>query len=80
MKNLQKEKNSFQLNLSKKNLAQTVNPPVNTLQYVSKHRDKNNIAHVRMQQRYLGFMVLGGYALLHSGGRVQELMSYDKVK
>lgn len=37
-----------------------------SLQLVSEHTDDNQVTHVRMQQRYLGFPVFGGFGILHS--------------
>lgn len=37
----------------------------NTLKFISKHTDLNQVIHTRLQQEYLGFPVFGGYAILH---------------
>jgi pseudolysin len=36
------------------------------LKVVQQHTDQGNITHVRMQQQYLGFDVIGGYVIAHS--------------
>lgn len=45
--------------------ALTVNSS-DSLSIVSTHTDMNAVKHVRMQQNYAGFMVLGGYVVVHS--------------
>lgn len=45
------------------------------LQYLSQHVDKNDRRHIRFQQYYQGFMVYGGYAILHSPVEMQQLRS-----
>lgn len=37
-----------------------------SLQFVNQHTDKKNVTHRRMQQKYAGFPVFGGYAIIHS--------------
>ncbi len=39
---------------------------VNSLDVIQQHTDRNKISHTRMQQKYKGFLVFGGYAILHS--------------
>lgn len=43
-----------------------------TLNYLKKHTDKKKIAHIRMQQQYLGFDVFGGYAIIHSKSKANS--------
>ncbi|KTD05996.1 zinc metalloproteinase precursor [Legionella gratiana] len=37
-----------------------------SLSFISEHTDRNQVTHVRMQQKYVGFPVYGGYAIMHS--------------
>lgn len=46
-----------------------------SLSFVSEHTDRNKITHIRMQQRYVGFPVYGGYAIMHSKETVNSLAS-----
>lgn len=39
---------------------------VNALEFIKQRVDKNQIAHIRMQQTYAGFPVYKGYAILHT--------------
>jgi pseudolysin len=45
----------------------------NGLQLISQHTDKKRMNHLRMQQYYAGFPVVGGYAVFHSKKGVQLL-------
>ena len=55
--------------------------PVNALEFVRQHTDEHKITHVRMQQQYAGFPVVGGYAIAHSVQPVNALLSLkNKVK
>jgi len=47
----------------------------NTLVFVKEHTDFKNITHVRMQQQYQGFLVFGGYVILHSKYKANALSS-----
>jgi len=38
---------------------------LNTLRFMNQRVDKNRMTHIRMQQEYAGFPVMGGYAVLH---------------
>ena len=40
----------------------------NRLKWVQAHRDEKNVTHVRFQQQYAGFLVFGGYAIVHQLG------------
>jgi pseudolysin len=51
----------------------------NTLMFLQQHVDKQYIAHIRMQQEYEGFPVLGGYAIIHTPGTTHTLLSTKKV-
>lgn len=48
---------------------------VNTLYVLKSHADKNNVNHVRMQQKYAGFDVFGGYAIMHSPKSVKSIVA-----
>lgn len=61
---LERLRQEFYLSLS--NITPLDVAPVNVLQFVKQHKDKNQITHIRMQQRYAGFPVFGGYAIMHS--------------
>lgn len=47
----------------------------NSLQFVKEHTDLNKVTHVRMQQLYAGFPVIGGYAIMHSAHHAQSLIA-----
>jgi pseudolysin len=49
-------------------------PGVDALQFVQQHTDKNQITHIRLQQQYAGFPVIGGYAIVHSVSRAKDLL------
>lgn len=44
-----------------------------SLSFISEHTDRNQVTHVRMQQRYVGFPVYGGYAIMHSMNKAKSL-------
>lgn len=44
-----------------------------SLRFVREHADNNHVSHVRMQQLYAGFPVVGGYAILHSTSAAKSL-------
>ncbi|MCC5792211.1 MAG: M4 family metallopeptidase [Legionellaceae bacterium] len=44
------------------------------LQFVKQHIDKKNVAHIRLQQRFQGFPVFGGYTIAHSRQPQKTLM------
>lgn len=46
-----------------------------SLLFVSEHTDNNKVTHVRMQQQYAGFLVFGGYAIMHSKQKANLLAS-----
>ena len=46
-----------------------------TLQFIKQHTDERKITHVRMQQQYAGFPVLGGYAIMHSSQQANMLLT-----
>lgn len=61
---LEKIKQTFQIAIpSEKKLTTT---SINSLQVLNQHIDKNHITHLRLQQYYAGFPVMGGYAIIHS--------------
>lgn len=47
----------------------------NSLEWVGQHVDENQVSHVRMQQRYAGYPVFGGYAVFHHAGALHQLFS-----
>ncbi|MDP1602056.1 MAG: M4 family metallopeptidase [Legionella sp.] len=46
-----------------------------SLQFIQQHTDGNKISHVRMQQHYAGFIVFGGYAIMHSSQTANNLLA-----
>jgi pseudolysin len=46
-----------------------------TLQFIQQHTDAKKISHVRMQQKYAGFIVFGGYAIMHSPQSANNLLA-----
>lgn len=44
-----------------------------SLSFISEHTDRNHVTHVRMQQKYAGYSVYGGYAIMHSMNTVKSL-------
>lgn len=46
---------------------------LDTLVLVSEHTDEQQLTHVRLQQQYAGFPVLGGYAITHSSIKASQL-------
>lgn len=53
----------------------------NTLKLLKEQIDYNQVKHLRMQQYYQGFPVIGGYAILHTTVSAQSLLSSkNKVK
>lgn len=71
---LENLKQHFQLQIPGLKQAAPVNQ-ANTLQVVKQHTDNKKITHIRMQQQYKGFVVVGGYAITHSSGNAQSLAS-----
>lgn len=53
--------------------AKSMSVATDGLQFIKEHTDNNKITHVRMQQTYAGFTVVGGYAVLHSRNSVKAL-------
>ncbi|ASQ46959.1 zinc metalloprotease ProA [Legionella clemsonensis] len=51
---------------------------INNLQFLKQHTDKNHITHIRLQQEYAGFPVIGGYAIVHSSSSVKSLSQTQK--
>lgn len=47
----------------------------NTLNVIKQHTDQKKVNHVRMQQQYMGFKVLGGYAIAHSEASAKSLVA-----
>lgn len=48
---------------------------VDSLVFLKNHRDNRNINHIRMQQKYAGFDVFGGYAIMHSSQSLKDIMT-----
>ncbi|WED43411.1 zinc metalloprotease ProA [Legionella cardiaca] len=48
---------------------------VDNLQFLRQHTDRNHVTHIRMQQQYAGFPVIGGYAIVHSKGNMAALLN-----
>ncbi|MBA4696413.1 MAG: peptidase M4 family protein [Legionella sp.] len=48
---------------------------VNNLQFLQQRTDNNQVNHVRMQQAYAGFPVIGGYAILHTKSPANALFA-----
>lgn len=53
-------------------------PSPDVLQFVNQHTDKNKMAHVRMQQQYEGFVVFGGYAIIHSQQTSSDVLAIQE--
>jgi pseudolysin len=51
-----------------------------TLQFIQQRRDHNQISHIRMQQQYRGFVVYGGYAIMHSKNKANQLLQAQDVQ
>ncbi|KTD54982.1 zinc metalloproteinase precursor [Legionella sainthelensi] len=49
-----------------------------SLSFVSEHTDRNKVTHVRMQQKYVGFPVYGGYAIMHSMNTAKSLAATNQ--
>lgn len=64
----------FQLSIPGIQQFSTVTTP-NTLQFIQQRTDKNHMTHIRMQQHYAGFIVYGGYAIMHSNNTAKHLMA-----
>lgn len=47
----------------------------NTLQFIQQRTDHNHFTHIRMQQHYKGFVVYGGYAIMHSMSTAKNLLT-----
>lgn len=67
-----------QFYLSLPNIKPVNSTSADVLQFVKQHKDKNQVRHVRMQQYYAGFMVFGGYAIMHSDGSINNLLNTQK--
>lgn len=52
---------------------QGVSAATDSLSFVREHTDRNKVTHIRLQQKYAGFPVFGGYAVLHSAHTVKSL-------
>lgn len=46
-----------------------------SLQFVKQHQDRKHFNHLRMQQHYAGFIVHGGYAILHSSQSASSMLA-----
>lgn len=65
----------FQLILPDHRLSRA--PSADALQFVKQHTDTHRITHLRMQQKYVGFSVFGGYAIMHSEQPAKALFSMN---
>ncbi|MBA3537860.1 MAG: peptidase M4 family protein [Tatlockia sp.] len=50
------------------------------LQFIQQRRDANQVSHIRMQQQYRGFVVFGGYAIMHSKNKASQLLMAQDVQ
>lgn len=48
---------------------------INTLEFLHQHLDNERVLHVRTEQRYAGFLVYGGYAIIHQHQSNQPVLS-----
>ncbi|OCH97103.1 zinc protease [Legionella jamestowniensis] len=51
---------------------------INNLQFLKQNTDKNHITHIRLQQEYAGFPVIGGYAIVHTSSTAKGLSQTQK--
>lgn len=65
--NLKEFQQKFALPTSSKVAAMVSSNTEGYLKLVKQHKDFNHINHIRMQQTYAGFEVIGGYAVIHRG-------------
>ena len=71
---LQNIQQQFQIELP--GVKQTIREHVvNSLFFLKSHKDKRHVNHVRMQQKYAGFEVFGGYAILHSSSSLKTMIA-----
>ena len=75
----EKLQNSYQIVLSKNQLTSSSTSLANALHLVSQHTDTKRITHKRLQQKYKGFPVFGGYAIVH-GSQTMNGIVYDGLK
>jgi pseudolysin len=76
LKNLRKQ---FYLSLPDVKMAFPMTSDV--LQFISQRTDNNQVTHIRLQQHYVGFVVYGGYAIMHSTNDAKNLFSaQNKLK
>jgi pseudolysin len=68
--------NSYQIVLSKNQLTSSSTKLPNALHLIGQHTDTNLITHKRLQQKYKGFPVFGGYAIIH-GAQTMNGVVYD---
>lgn len=54
-------------------ITQDASSPMNELHLLNQHIDRKKVIHARMQQFYLGFPVMGGYAVMHTKQSVRHL-------
>lgn len=71
---LQSLQQQFQLILPGMKQA-TANSPTDSLSILKTHTDKNNINHIRLQQKYAGFHVYGGDAIIHSPESIKSIVA-----
>lgn len=49
-------------------------PPVNQLNLVHARMDRNQVNHIRLEQRYMGYRVFRGYGVLHTSQTFEQVM------
>ncbi|KTD23866.1 zinc metalloprotease [Legionella lansingensis] len=68
-----------QFHLALPGVKPAANVSVDSLQFLQQHTDKNHINHIRLQQQYAGFPVIGGYAILHSSSAGKGLLNSSQT-
>ncbi|CDZ76746.1 Zinc metalloproteinase precursor [Legionella massiliensis] len=66
-------KQQFQFSLPGTAKAALTSPE--TLQFIKQYKDENQVTHIRMQQKYSGFDVYGGYVILHGKRIAKNLLT-----
>lgn len=74
-KNLPQVQKQFSLSLPGLHVKNMQN---DSLKFIREHKDINQVRHVRMQQQYAGFDVIGGYAIIHSKSQSNDLLATAK--
>ncbi|WP_133129964.1 zinc metalloprotease ProA [Legionella yabuuchiae] len=55
------------------NMKKFVTTDINTIQVMKERIDENQIKHVRIQQKYKGYPVFGGYGIIHNPNSLQGI-------